>query len=148
VVTASGPPPLVRQAASPPDAESAKRPSADPLSTELLFGKLDEMAQGMVGGRFEPEAVAIASGLAVSVGFVVWSQRSLYLLASALAATPLWKQFDLLEILDRADEKAGRAKGQRRKRRGRVRENPLVRELGRGPHRTEATKSSDREIRI
>jgi hypothetical protein len=46
-----------------------------------------------------------------SAGYVVWALRYSYLLASLLAATPLWRQFDPLAVLDVWDNKSKCRKG-------------------------------------
>jgi hypothetical protein len=112
----------------------------DDFRTDLLWEKLDAMAQQMSGADlFQAEAVAIASGLIVSVGYVVWTQRTCYLLVSVLMSTPLWREFDPLAVLD-FQEKGSRA-GKRR--RGDGDKAPLLSLLDRVSKRNRSAVSSN-----
>jgi len=50
---------------------------------------------------------AVVATVTVSVGYVLLNFRNLYLMASLLLATPLWRQFDPLDVLE-AWEKSGK----------------------------------------
>jgi peptidoglycan hydrolase-like protein with peptidoglycan-binding domain len=80
-----------------------------PNSYEYLQDEINTMSREMSGDlRLEPVTVVIASSLVASVGYVIWAQRSLYLLASLLTATPLWKEFDTLAVLEFHKAKSGK----------------------------------------
>lgn len=49
--------------------------------------------------------VALVGGVAFSLGLVFWASRGSVLLASLLAATPAWQNFDPLPVLRRRDER-------------------------------------------
>jgi len=64
-----------------------------------MKGQMDRAAG--IQHRREAVAVGIATGMSVSfaAGYVIWLLRGGSLLASLLAATPLWKSFDPLPVL-------------------------------------------------
>ena len=58
--------------------------------------QLDENSRTATLGQ----TVLQGSAAALSVGYVIWSVRSSYLVASLLSALPAWRRFDPLPILD------------------------------------------------
>jgi hypothetical protein len=87
--------------ASPDDSVVRDKISDDSFRTEVLWAGLDEMAREMGEPLSNPVLVmAVTSGLVASAGYVIWTARGGYLLASLLAATPLWREFDPLSILE------------------------------------------------
>ena len=71
------------------------------LDSRQLALALDQMSDGMIHGRDVPlVTVTVVVGMTVSVGYVVWTARASYLLAALLAASPLWREFDPLSILE------------------------------------------------
>ena len=82
-----------------------ERPSPAELS-ELLFAKLDEVIERLeeaVASETEDQVqatrIAAASGVTLSVGFVVWALRSTALLASLFATVPAWQMMDPLPVV-------------------------------------------------
>ncbi len=66
---------------------------------ESMKGRMDQAAR--IQERENAIAVGVATGMSVSfaAGYVIWLLRGGALLASILAATPLWKSFDPLPVL-------------------------------------------------
>jgi hypothetical protein len=64
-----------------------------------MKGQMDRAAG--IQQRQQAVAVGMATGMSVSfaAGYVIWLLRGGSLLASLLAATPLWKSFDPLPVL-------------------------------------------------
>ncbi len=82
-----------------------ERPSPAELS-ELLFAKLDEVIERLeeaVASETEDQVhvtrIAAASGVTLSVGFVVWALRSTALLTSLFATIPAWQMLDPLPVV-------------------------------------------------
>jgi len=74
--------------------------------SELLFAKLDAVIEGLeeaVAAETAQQAqvtrIAAASGVTLSVGFVVWALRSTALLASLFATVPAWQMLDPLPVV-------------------------------------------------
>ncbi|MGE3820137.1 MAG: Ig-like domain-containing protein, partial [Isosphaeraceae bacterium] len=71
------------------------------LNSQAFLRDLDAMSEQI---SRTPEAmavtVAVGSGMVASVGYVVWTTRGSLLLTSLVAATPLWRQFDPLAVLE------------------------------------------------
>ncbi|HPV84182.1 MAG TPA: hypothetical protein PK866_13685, partial [Nitrospira sp.] len=72
----------------------------------LLFAKLDEVIERLeeaVASETEDQVqatrIAAASGVTLSVGFVVWALRSTALLASLFATVPAWQMMDPLPVV-------------------------------------------------
>ncbi|MCL5279171.1 MAG: cadherin domain-containing protein [Planctomycetes bacterium] len=86
-------------AASAALAESVHAHTAMWSQVESMKGQMDRAA-GMEH-RQQAVAVGVATGLSVSfaAGYVIWLLRGGSLLASLLAASPLWKSFDPLPVL-------------------------------------------------
>ena len=77
-----------------------------------LWNELDQMASGITDGvQAKVITVAVATGMAVSVGYVAWSIRAGYFLAALLAATPVWKQLDPLAVLEASNGRSRRRDG-------------------------------------
>jgi len=84
---------------------SEERLSQAELS-ERLFAKLDEVIERLeeaVASETEDQVhvtrIAAASGVTLSVGFVVWALRSSALLASLFATVPAWQLLDPLPVV-------------------------------------------------
>src|SRR5262249_28858921 len=77
-----------------------------------LWNELDSLAR-----QLDPEGAvplgtaATAAGVTLSVGYVVWNLRNLYLVGSALLTLPLWRQFHPLAVLDVWDGSGQRLPG-------------------------------------
>ncbi|MCC6967015.1 MAG: VCBS domain-containing protein, partial [Nitrospira sp.] len=74
--------------------------------SELLFAKLDAVIEGLEEAVADETAqqaqvtrIAAASGVTLSVGFVVWALRSTALLASLFATVPAWQMLDPLPVV-------------------------------------------------
>jgi hypothetical protein len=86
------------------DAAGATVSPFDPLAggdSPKFRSELDAMASQMTGG-VEVHAVtaAVATGLAVSVGYAVWMVRGSHLIATLPAAAPAWRALDPLAVLE------------------------------------------------
>ena len=71
-----------------------------------MFAKLDAVIEGLeeaVAAETAQQAqvtrIAAASGVTLSVGFVVWALRSTALLASLFATVPAWQMLDPLPVV-------------------------------------------------
>lgn len=86
-------------AASAALAESLHANRAMWSQVESMKGQMDRTAE--MQQRQQTIAVGMATGMSVSfaAGYVIWLLRGGSLLASLLAATPLWKSFDPLPVL-------------------------------------------------
>ena len=74
--------------------------------SDLLFSKLDEVIRGLEESVAAEAAqqtyvtrIAAASGVTLSVGFVVWALRSTALLTSLFATIPAWQMLDPLPVV-------------------------------------------------
>ncbi len=77
-------------------------------NSAALFRNLDEATQHLENAnRQRNKTIAAVAGAVTTAatGYVFWNLRSLYLLASLMAARPIWRQFDPLAILDLWDKK-------------------------------------------
>jgi hypothetical protein len=86
------------------DAAGATVSTFDPLAggdSPKFRSELDAMASQMTGG-VEVHAVtaAMATGMAVSVGYAVWLVRASHLIATAPATAPAWRALDPLAVLE------------------------------------------------
>lgn len=82
--------------------------AAAPL-TDLLWYELDALATGMKATSWsQAAATTFVAGCtaALSAGYLVWTSRFGYLLASLVTAMPAWRRFDPLEILDLWEKEA------------------------------------------
>jgi hypothetical protein len=88
------------------------------LSSELLWNQLDELAeqleQSTMFGSLTVGSVA-GTSMALVAGYVLWTLRGSYLVASLLASTPLWSMMDPLPMLEFADSEDDDPKGKKRK---------------------------------
>ena len=76
------------------------------IETRPLWNALDTMTSEMDRNVDEVVmTVALVSGLSVSVGYMIWSMRLGYLVAGLMAATPLWREFDPLAVLEEREDK-------------------------------------------
>ena len=79
----------------------------------MLFRDLDEVGDGILeaSNRVRQESLVVGGTfVALSSGYVLWNLKTFYMLFSALAARPLWRQFDPLAILDIWDKRRIEAK--------------------------------------
>jgi hypothetical protein len=75
-------------------------PLTSELSTDFLWAALDQMEEsGTVQDSTEQFSTVLGTGLIASAGYVLLNTRTGFWLLSLMAARPLWKQFDPLEIL-------------------------------------------------
>jgi hypothetical protein len=106
-----GAPAVVAPAADPSggadgtaDTQSAAAPRWRP-ATRVLWQQLDQFRDQLDAESWSPAAnAAVVTTVTVSVGYVIVNVRNLYLLASLLLTTPLWRQVDPLAVLDAWDE--------------------------------------------
>jgi VCBS repeat-containing protein len=108
------------KAASAALAESVHANTAMWSQVEAMKGQMDRAAG--IQHRQQAVAVGVATGMSMSfaAGYVIWLLRGGSLLASLLAATPLWKSFDPLPVLAfwEKREKQRRRPGEKDKTRG------------------------------
>lgn len=98
-------PPLTLSAeAAHTDAQDERLSPA--MLSDLLFSKLDSVIKELeeavaadVDRQMYVTRIAAASGVTLSVGFVVWALRSTALMASLFATVPAWQIVDPLPIL-------------------------------------------------
>jgi VCBS repeat-containing protein len=82
------------------------RPSAPRFSPAAVLGQLDAQPAAEAGhGAID---AALKMGFVASAGYVLLSTRASYWFLSAVAARPLWKQFDPLEVLFAWEEEQAR----------------------------------------
>ena len=98
--------------------EGAPRPMTLAMLLEALaqqtasHGSRDSAAEPVVQSFAAPDtttqqtelSVALATGLAASVGLLVWAGRGSALLTSLLISTPAWRGYDLLPVLREREE--------------------------------------------
>jgi len=91
------------------------------LSTELLWTQLDQLAEQLeessLLGSLSVGSVA-GTSVALVAGYLIWTLRGSYLVASLLASTPLWSMMDplpMLEFADSEDKNADRKRGRKKK---------------------------------
>ena len=101
---ASMPPLTLSAEAAHTDAQDERLSPA--MLSDLLFSKLDSVIKELeeavaadVDRQMYVTRIAAASGVTLSVGFVVWALRSTALMASLFATVPAWQIVDPLPIL-------------------------------------------------
>jgi hypothetical protein len=73
------------------------------LGSLFLWGKLDSLYEDLDAEmNFDSYVVGTATAMttALSIGYVLWTIRGGYLLASMLSSMPAWRLIDPLPILD------------------------------------------------
>ena len=70
------------------------------IQSPLLRQTLDEFLDELDSEAPSLASAPMAASITLSAGYVLWNLRNVYLLASALLAAPLWRQFDPLAVLD------------------------------------------------
>ena len=74
-----------------------------PLATAWFWEQMSGVAEQLKQNETTADLAQVvfqASATALSVGYVIWSVRSGYLLATMLSSLPAWRRFDPLPILD------------------------------------------------
>jgi hypothetical protein len=81
-------------------------------ATAFLWQELDRMAD-QADAQMQSTAadITLATGMLVSVGYVFWNVRSLYLLVAMLLVKPLWSECDPEAVLDGWDSGNASARG-------------------------------------
>lgn len=91
------------------DREEPEAPAT--AASPALLGALDRLGEEIAAGvEVRTVSVALATGTVVSVGYVVWTLRTSYLLFGLAAWAPFWRELDPFEILR---ERGGRARRRR-----------------------------------
>jgi hypothetical protein len=70
----------------------------------VLRGALDEIAEQMQETPQPVRLWALVAGGSLSAAYVLWNVRALYALLSLVLTTPLWRQYDVLAVLDAWDK--------------------------------------------
>jgi hypothetical protein len=84
-------------------ADSVAQTANSAFSTSWLWGQMAEVAEQLennVRTATLGQIVLQVSATTLGLGYVIWSVRSGYLLASMLSALPAWRRFDPLPVLD------------------------------------------------
>ncbi|MFO0909867.1 MAG: Ig-like domain-containing protein [Isosphaeraceae bacterium] len=112
------------------------------LDAGSFWSEVDRMGENLTRSVSADATTAVVStGSAISLGYMLWTMRANSLLAALLAGTPLWKELDPLEVVQRRNAK------RTWRRRGEVSREGVVLSIvqRRGPHgtvRTTRTPSS------
>ena len=87
-------------------ARSSAGPSREQEPSLPLWGAVGAAGQDSeTDDPFRAEEAAVTLGLGATVGYVLWNVRNLSWLVSLALSSPLWKQYDLLDVMQAWEEK-------------------------------------------